>query len=110
SAGAARVKTCQDVRYAGAMSNIEYEYVPSSAGQAGLFAVGQIKVERNMTTHEAVSTLDYQSGTFFERTERRPDGATRFFRYDGADGLGSYTDFAYLGQPGQVYHTTTISF
>jgi RHS repeat-associated protein len=104
------VKTCDDVRYAGAMSKIEYEYMPATGNPAPV-AYGQIKAERNMTTHAEISKVDYPPGPtgFFQRIETRADGATRQFRYDGADGLGSYTDFAYLGL-GEPYHWTTITF
>jgi len=103
---AGTVRTCDDVRFAGPMSKIEYEYVPTSGGQAGAFIQGQIKSEKNMTTHQVVSSVDYQGG-MFDRTEIRPDGATRHFSYRGWDGLDSYTDFAY---PGGTLHNTTISF
>jgi RHS repeat-associated protein len=100
------VKTCDDVRYAGAMKRIEYEYVPTSQGQAGLFARGQVAAEKNMTTHQDVSRLTYQSG-LFSRTETRPDGATRLFQYIDNGELGSYTDFAY---PNGIHHSTTITY
>lgn len=103
---AGTVKTCDDVRYAGPMSKIEYEYVPTNGGQAGAYIRGQIKAEKNMTTHQVVSSVDYQGG-LHDRTEIRPDGATRHFSYRGIDGLDSYTDFAY---PGGTHRTTTISF
>ena len=103
---AGTVKTCNDVRYAGPMSKIEYEYVPSEGGQAGAYIRGQIKAERNMTTHQVVSSVDYQGG-LFDRTEIRPDGATRHFGYRGVDGLDTYTNFTY---PGETPRNTTIAF
>ena len=103
---AGTVKTCNDVRYAGPMSKIEYEYVPSEGGQAGAYIRGQIKAERNMTTHQVVSSVDYQGG-LFDRTEIRPDGATRHFGYRGVDGLDTYTNFTYSGE---TPRNTTIAF
>lgn len=98
-----KVHTCRDVRFNGAMSNIEYEY-EAPAGTAG-----QISAEKNLTTGVAVSRVSYPSGPsdWFTRVETRPDGATRKFIYspNGDGELKSYTDFAYLGEP---HHTTTI--
>jgi RHS repeat-associated protein len=103
---AGTIKTCHDVRFAGPMSKIEYEYALPGGGQAGAWIRGQIKAERNMTTPQVVSSVDYQAG-LADRTEIRPDGATRHFSYRGWDGLDSYTDFAY---PGETAHNTTINF
>jgi RHS repeat-associated protein len=107
---AGTVKTCDDVRFAGAMSKIEYEYVPADNSQVNPVARGQIRAERNKTTHQVISSVDYpqMAPNSFTRTETRADGATRKFKYfDYSFELESYTDFAYPGQP---YHTTTISY
>src|ERR1044072_7638130 len=102
---AGNVKTCDDVRFAGAMKKIEYEYVPASNSQVNPVARGQIRAERNATTHQLISTVDYpqMAPASFTRTETRADGATRKFQYYAYSfELESYTDFAYPGQP---YHT-----
>ncbi len=101
---AGTVRTCNDVRFAGPMSKIEYEYAPPGGGQAGIFVRGQVKAEHRLGG-PAVSTVDYQGG-LFDRKEIRPDGATRQLSYRG-DGLDKYTDFAYTGG---TPHNTTISF
>lgn len=96
-----RIHTCDDVRYAGPMSRIEYEYVTSS-DIGGPPDVGQIKREKNLTTGQTVSEViypPYNPGSndpiYYARTERRGDGATRSFQYsnDGNAELKSYTDF-----------------
>jgi RHS repeat-associated protein len=110
------VHTCDDVRYAGAMSKIEYEYLHVSQNPGCPVVWGQIRAEKNMTTHAVVSSVDYPSGQacrvndpgIYFRTETRADGATRVFHYDTGFELDSYTDFAYY--PGQPYHTTRISY
>jgi RHS repeat-associated protein len=96
-----RIHTCDDVRFAGAMSRIEYEYATPEENSGG--AVGQIKREKNLTTHQTVSEVFYPPGsccapwydpTPYQRTETRPDGATRYFQYGLGNGeLESYTDF-----------------
>jgi RHS repeat-associated protein len=96
-----RIHTCDDVRYAGAMSRIEYEYATPEENSGG--TVGQIKREKNLTTHQTVSEVFYPPGsccapwydpTPYQRTETRPDGATRSFQYGLGNGeLESYTDF-----------------
>lgn len=101
-----RVETCDDPRFSGAMQRIKYEYTPPWEMVAGDKIHGHIKAERNMTTNDIVSHMDYPNGGWFTRVETRGDGATRRFEYGDAE-LISYTDFAYPGQP---YHTTTISF
>jgi RHS repeat-associated protein len=102
-----RIWTCDDARFSGAMKRIEYDYEPAGAS----IAYGQIREERNMTTHQAISSLAALRAPplLFTRTETRGgDGAKRDFTYfDYSPELKSYTDF-YL--PGQPIHTTTISF
>src|ERR1700730_5688326 len=95
------VQSCDDVRFAGPMKKIEYEYmVPGGPSEVSW---GQIKREKNATTHQVVSEVTYppyhSSGPLtaadFQRTETRGDGATRSFQYtwDGHGELMSYTDF-----------------
>lgn len=100
SAVSGRIHTCGDVRYAGAMSKIEYEY-QECVGLCDV-AVGQIKREKNLTNHQVVSEVIYpgynpysNDTSQYVRTEARPDGATRIFQYsnDGQAELQSYTDF-----------------
>lgn len=102
-----RMETCRDVRYAGAMSNIKYEYAVWSTTHR--VAVGQVWREKNLTTDQVVSEVTYppthpesNDPSRFVRTERRGDGATRSFQYSIAGGeLESYTDFknqrSYIG-------------
>jgi len=101
-----RIHTCNDVRYAGAMSRIEYQY------ETGLgTVVGQIKGEKYPGGSTLVSQVIYPAWNCypanalacFERTERRADGAQRFFQYSNAGDaeLKSYTDFK--NQPTELY-------
>jgi len=96
----ALVQTCDDVRFAGPMKKIQYEY----QADGGPYDVswGQIKAERNATTGQVVSQLSpvpYEptgwTAAHFQRTETRGDGATRLFQYspDGNGQLTGYTDF-----------------
>jgi RHS repeat-associated protein len=104
---AGHVWTCDDVRFSGPMKRIEYDYVPAGTS----IAYGQIRAERNMTTHQVVSSVDYPQAapTSFTRTETRGDGAKRLFTYfDYSPELKSYTDFYIPGQT--TPHTTTISY
>jgi RHS repeat-associated protein len=105
---AGNVKVCNDVRYAGAMSKIEYEYAPAGPASCGGTARGQIKAERNLTTNVLVSSISYPSPPcvfgdtqFLLRTETRGDGATRIFKYTEGGELDRYTDFAYSPQDHQ---------
>jgi len=111
------LKTCQDVRYSGAMKNIEYLYLQHPTQEACGMAEGQIKEERNLSTHQAISKVIYPTASEcvypfvsarFKRKEMRPDGAIREFQYnsDNAE-LESYTDFYY---PGETPRTTTITY
>ena len=75
------VHSCDDPRYAGAMKQIQYEYVhytPSMVGQ------GQIKAEKNVND-QVVSQTSYPTSVYDpayrQRTETRGDGATRSFNY-----------------------------
>ncbi len=101
------VATCDDVRYAGAMKRIKYQYTePTSVEETPR---GQVWRERNLTTNQMVTEVVTPVPTSSEpcppdppayrRAERRGDGAVRTFRYDDGcppheeDGLKSYTDF-----------------
>lgn len=101
------VATCNDVRYAGAMKRIKYEYIqPTTVDESPR---GQVWRERNLTTNQIVTEVVTPVPTSSElcppdppqhrRAERRGDGAVRTFRYnDGCpphdeDGIKSYTDF-----------------
>ena len=94
----ARIKSCDDPRFDGPMRRIEYEYLTGAQAPAGV-----VKKEKNLTTHQTVSEAIYPAFCFnppsadpsyFQRTESRPDGATRSFQYTVLDGeLQSYTDY-----------------
>ena len=99
------IKTCDDVRYAGPMKKIEYEFLPWSTDHRSN-AVGQVWKEKNATTHETVSEViyppDYPAPSPYpapydmsrlKRTEKRGDSATRVFQYGVGAELESYTDF-----------------
>ncbi|MEN3370480.1 MAG: hypothetical protein V7609_2623 [Verrucomicrobiota bacterium] len=101
------VQTCDDVRFAGPMKKIQYEYMPT--GGPYDVSYGQIKTERNATTGQVVSQLSpvpYEpygyTAAHFQRTETRGDGSTRLFQYssDGHGELIGYTDFK--GQPTSI--------
>jgi RHS repeat-associated protein len=85
--------TCDDVRFAGPMRYIEYEYALGQ-GVGG----GQVKAEKN-ANHQVVSEVWYPPVTSqgnpdqYLRTETRGDGATRKFDYEGGSPLKSFTDF-----------------
>src|SRR5438067_3376632 len=90
-----RVESCRDVRFAGSMKNIKYEYMNRSQSDTW----GQISAEKNVTTNPsfeiALSRIEYpayQSAQITWRTEHRADGKTRTFHYDTAE-LSDYTDF-----------------
>jgi RHS repeat-associated protein len=84
------IRTCDDVRFAGPMKKIEYEFRPRSGG-AGW---GQILREKNADNHQFLSELEYSVliGESWRR-EHRPDGSTREFRYLNTWYLTSYSDF-----------------
>jgi RHS repeat-associated protein len=95
----ARVLTrCDDPRFAGPMKRIEYEYM---TGAANVVAWGQIKSEKNLTTHQFVSRITYpvydtqhpENPVNFFRTETRGDGATRTFQFPMPPGVGSLAIF-----------------
>ena len=111
SVAAGKVKTCEDVRFAGAMRNIEYQYVPASQSESCDVAWGQIRAEKNMATRVAVSRVDYPCWPPPERSRRietRADGATRIFQYgrEVSPDLKSYTDFSYTNG----HQTTVLGF
>ena len=96
-----RMLTCRDVRHAGPMSNIKYEYMAWSNTHRQV-AVGQVKRERNLTTNQIISEVIYPPSypesndpSRYQRTELRPDGSSRSFQYsnDGNAELQNYTDF-----------------
>jgi hypothetical protein len=102
------VHICEDVRFSGAMSSIEYGY------EAPDGRLGQVSGEKNLATGEYVSRVEYPSGPSdgWTRVERRPDGAMRKFTYspDGDAELLSYTDFFFPNDPvNSPPHTTTIA-
>jgi RHS repeat-associated protein len=111
---AGRMHKCHDVRYAGAMSSIEYEYAIPTATFRDV-GVGQIRREKNATTGDVVSEVIYPpnhppspsiyAGSF-KRTEKRGDGQERTFQYtsDGNAELASYTDFS------DPPHSSTITY
>lgn len=105
--------TCDDVRYAGPMSHIEYEFEEANASWA--VATGQVKAEKNVN-HEVVSQVQYPvfppgqtppvgSTALATRVETRGDGRSRTFMYGkgsndpedtGIGILNTYTDFKNL--------------
>ena len=102
-----RIWKCHDVRYAGAMSEIEYEYATHHDTSEPV-AIGQVKGEKRPGESIYVSEVIYPQGPFnntnggtqadprkFLRTEKRADGRTRTFQYssDGGGELKTYTDF-----------------
>jgi RHS repeat-associated protein len=102
------IRTCDDVRYAGAMKKIEYEFMTWSNDHRSI-AIGQVRKEKNATTHQTVSEIvyppDYPPPSPYpapRRTEIRGDGSTRSFQYNGNE-LESYTDFK--NQPSSIAHS-----
>ena len=98
------MKSCDDVRYAGPMKRIRYEYMAVSQEHPEI-AWGQIKAEKNWDG-QTVSEMEYPvipSNGWDPgwRTEHRGDGATRGFQYLGSE-LSSYTDF--------LNHTSSIAY
>jgi RHS repeat-associated protein len=88
------VHSCDDVRYAGPMKQIEYEYVQWLDSTPDSVAWGQIKSEKNFNTHQVVSQVSWPGyPNLFQRTETRGDGATRQFYYGDPGVLDHYTDF-----------------
>jgi RHS repeat-associated protein len=99
------VQSCDDVRFAGPMKRIQYEYMVRSQAHPEI-AWGQVKAEKNLTTGQTVSEMEYPSYQWGQwdpgwRNEHRPDGALRSFQYSGGE-LSSYTDF--------LNHTSTIAY
>jgi RHS repeat-associated protein len=103
------VQTCDDVRFAGPMKKIEYEYMVADGTHD--VSWGQVRREKNATTHQVVSEISCPpsepngwTAVHFQRTETRGDGSSRFFQYsnNGSGQLTSYTDFQ--------GHTTQIAF
>ena len=72
-----KVSTCDDPRFGGAMRRIEYEYTPPGQMLPGQRISGHLKAERNMTTHEIVSHMDYPSGTSDGLRESRREETVR---------------------------------
>jgi RHS repeat-associated protein len=113
------VHSCDDMRYAGPMKQIEYEYVQWGEADPGYVAWGQIKSERNFNTHQIVSQATHPTSsygpTINQRTETRGDGATRLLSYGLPGVLDHYTDFK--NQTTYLYpftdargNTTTIEY
>ncbi|HWM23626.1 MAG TPA: hypothetical protein VNP98_02285 [Chthoniobacterales bacterium] len=102
---AGRIRTCEDVRHAGAMGKIEYVYA-EYGDVIGPVAIGQIKEEKYPGESTYVSKVIYPQYDPYSddppeylRTERRGDGSQRTFQYsnNGSAELERYTDFK--GQP-----------
>src|SRR5207302_3261644 len=74
------VHSCDDVRYAGPMKQIEYEYMQWGDPTDIPIAWGQIKSENNFNTHQVVSRVTYPTSSYdaamFQRIETRGDGHT----------------------------------
>jgi RHS repeat-associated protein len=80
------VSTCQDVRFAGPMKSIMYEYRTPSPGPSGEVGWGQILREKNISGL-VLSEVEYQPyvlGQPFDlwRKEHRPGNVVREFRYN----------------------------
>src|SRR5213082_1620602 len=58
------VHSCDDVRYAGPMKQIEYEYVQWGDAVDGFIAGGQIRSEKNFNTHQVVSRVTYPTSSY----------------------------------------------
>lgn len=109
-----RIKTCDDVRFAGPMKRIQYEYILRGAGHPYV-GWGQVKKEKTFdgtTVTEIiypVVTYPPNPQAYFQRRERRADGSTRFFQYSATASpeLESYTDF---DNPNPGAHTSTIHY
>lgn len=81
------LQTCDDVRYGGAMRQIEYLFV------VGDRIRGKIKSEKKSGSGEAVSTVTFPANRSQTRVETRGDGPQRTFTYGSGGRLLSYTDF-----------------
>ncbi|MEY2519513.1 MAG: hypothetical protein QOF24_1272 [Verrucomicrobiota bacterium] len=79
------LKTADDVRYAGAMRQIEYELAQGDRVH------GKITAEKKLGSGEAVSTLTFVDPV--TRVETRGDGLSRTFKYASNGHLSSYSDF-----------------
>jgi RHS repeat-associated protein len=104
-----RMKTCNDVRFAGPMKKIQYEYL--SRPEQFDAGWGQIKREKTFDGQTVLSEMEYPPYHWGQvtpgwRKETRPDGSVRIFNYDCSE-LASYTDFA---GPTATPHTSTIQF
>jgi RHS repeat-associated protein len=102
---AGSMKSCDDVRYAGAMKRIRYEYMAVSTARPEI-AWGQLKAEKNWAG-QTISEIEYPVYDPYQqsdpgwRVEHRPDGATRRFQYSGCE-LSSSTDF--------LNHSSSIAY
>lgn len=85
------LSTCDDVRHAGPMKEILYEYMPN-----GTF--GQTKSERNLTTGQVVTQIAYPSDNV--RIETKGDNYSRTWTYNSLAQLVSFTDFK--GRPSYI--------
>jgi RHS repeat-associated protein len=101
-----RMKSCDDPRFAGPMKRIKYEYVVRDQNHFNA-AWGQVAAERNLTTGQVVSQIEYPTANSTVaadpgwRIEHRPDGATRTFQYASRE-LAGFTDF--------LNHTSSIAY
>lgn len=90
SIGLPLIASCDDVRYAGAMRKIRYEFLSTSRSEDS----GVIYRERSGTTGEMVSQLDVPWNSLVTRDETRGDGPQRHFEYrDYLGYLSAFTDF-----------------
>jgi YD repeat-containing protein len=81
------LKTCDDVRYGGAMRQIEYAF--ASPDQIHR----KLKSEKKTGSGEAVSTLTFPGDRAQTRLETRGDGPKRTFNYSSKGRLLNHTDF-----------------
>lgn len=93
------ISTCNDLRFAGPMKRIKYEFRSQSLGHQSV-AWGEIFRERSADNNSIVSELqadppEYPPDPDFSwRREHRPDGSTREFGYHiSPTYLKHYTDF-----------------
>jgi RHS repeat-associated protein len=81
------LRTCSDVRYSGAMRQIDYLFVQGDRIR------GKIKSELKGGSGQAISTLTFPANRAQTRVETRGDGPKRTFTYSSSGRLLSYTDF-----------------
>jgi RHS repeat-associated protein len=101
-AGAWLVETCDDVRYAGPMKKIRYDYLPFSGTHPDV-GPGQVKAEKTIDGTQTLTEIVYPPDEgltrepWAQRKEKRPNQTSRLFQYGyygDMQGLPwSYTDF-----------------